>query len=545
MANGQFIQVILPLRLEWEPYYELEGAAVGERVKVEFAHKEYIGVVSSVGVTPEVEKILPAAKTDLPPISPQEIAFWKQVAAYYLCTPGEVYKAAYPSVLRQGKPRKVPAGGHALADGTPLPPSLDNALSAILEGFARQKTILLQGSSLELQLELARRTLSGGRSVLMLVPEIALTRPLEESIKARFPDLLCYHSEQTMGTRRSVAAGIREQKASFVLGTRSALFLPHHNIGLVIVDQEHDASFKQDSPAPRYHARETAIMLASVHGAHVLLSSTTPSLESLYNAETGLFTRVQLSQNLSTRVQLVNTAAEARKKGMSGSFSFKLIEGMRTAIGRGEKVLLVCRAKAALQECEEEVRGLFPEGTTQLATPATAKLTGPFPLIAVLQADGLLGKEDFRADEKALQLLQLLQGRCQELFIQTREDKHPVFKALMEGGDGLSFLPERRVVGYPPLSRLIHINLRDKSAKRIEYMGALLSRELSAFLPTVIGPFTPSQADNSEDQLRCIRLLLPRDRHLIERKKALLAVVSSFEKARKYQGHIAIDVDPA
>ena len=98
-------------------------------------------------------------------------------------------------------------------------------------------------------------------------------------------------------------------------------------------------------------------------------------------------------------------------------------------------------------------------------------------------------------------------------------------------------------MGYPPLTRLIHINLRDKSVKRLEYMSALLSREL-AFLPTVIGPFAPTQDENAPEQLRCIRLLLPRDRQLLERKKALLTVVSSFEKARKYQRHIVIDVDP-
>lgn len=544
MAWEKFIQVILPLHLEWEPYYELEDARVGERVKVEFAHREYIGVVSKVGVKPEVEKVLEARRTELPPVGPQEIAFWRQLADYYLCGVGEVFKAAYPTVLRQGKPRKVPELSGRLPDGSALSPFTETAMQAILEGFKRKKTVLLQGSGkTELYLELARRTLSQGKSVLFLVPEIALARQLETRISALFPDLLTYDSSQTTGTRRAIAQVVRDNPATLVLGTRSALFLPYHKLGLIIVDQEHDPSFKQDSPTPRYNARESAILLAAVHGANVLLGSATPSLESLYNTETGLFTRVQLPQNFSAEVQLVNTSAESRKKGMSGSFSFKLIVAMKTVLDSGGKVLLLCRGKAAIPECEEELRALFPGSAIELTTPAGAKLCGEYPLIGILQADGLLGKDDFRADEKALQLLQWLRGRCHRLLIQTREDKHPVFTALAQNGDGLSFLPERRAVGYPPLTRLIHINLRDKSVKRLEYMSALLSREL-AFLPTVIGPFAPTQDENAPEQLRCIRLLLPRDRQLLERKKALLTVVSSFEKARKYQRHIVIDVDP-
>ena len=98
MTRTSFIQVILPLRLEWEPYYVLEGAAVGERVKVRFANREYVGVVSEVNVVPETvpEHIQPAFKTDLPPVHPREIVFWRAIAGYYLCSVGEVYKAAYP-----------------------------------------------------------------------------------------------------------------------------------------------------------------------------------------------------------------------------------------------------------------------------------------------------------------------------------------------------------------------------------------------------------------------------------------------------------------
>ena len=543
MASGPFIQVILPLRLEWEPYYELEGAKVGDRVKVEFAHREYIGVVSAVNVKPAVEKILPAAPSGLPPIFPQEIAFWRTLAQYYLCTPGEVFKAAYPSVLRRGKPRKewAPCGKEPLPAGSP------EGMEEVLEGFRRQKTVLVEGSSQDLCLELAGRTLRSGKSVLYLVPEITLSSQMEKRIRARFPDLLLYHSGRTTGTRRTIAAAVREQAATLVVGTRSALFLPHHNLGLIIVDEEQDPSFKQDSPAPRYHARESAIFLAGIHGAHVLLCSPTPSLESLYNAETGLFVKVKLKENvISPKVLLIHTSSEARKKGMVGSFSLKLLEPVKKALDAGEKVQLICPSKASVQGFEEEFRGIFPQApddAVAFSTPTSARLLPPFQVVAVLQADALLSREDFRADEKALQLLRQLSARSRLLVVQTREPGHPVFKALESGGNGLAFLEERRSVSYPPFSRMIHVAIRDKNEKRADFLSALLAREL-AFLPSVTGPFSPSQDTEAPEQVRCIRLLFPRDRQLKERKQALVTVINSFEKARKYQGHITIDVDP-
>ena len=108
MATRPYIQVIVPLRLEWEPYYILEGASVGDRVQVILAHREYVGVVSAVNVVPETapERIQEAKPTDLPPVHPLEIAFWRALADYYLCSVGEVYKAAYPAFKPGRKPKE-------------------------------------------------------------------------------------------------------------------------------------------------------------------------------------------------------------------------------------------------------------------------------------------------------------------------------------------------------------------------------------------------------------------------------------------------------
>ena len=230
---------------------------------------------------------------------------------------------------------------------------------------------------------------------------------------------------------------------------------------------------------------------------------------------------------------------------MPGSFSLKLLSAIKEAFDAGEKVLLVCRSKAAVQEYEEEIRGIFPEAPIEVATPATARLCGSFRLIAVILSDGLLGKDDFRADEHALQLFQQLAGHCTGLLmIQTRESSHPVFKALKAGSDALYFLPERKAAGFPPCTRQVSIVLRDNNLRRLEYLSGALAREL-AFLPTVLGPYPPMQEGETDEHIRLIRLMLPRDKALKQRKKAIAATVAQFEKERKYTGHIVIDVDPA
>jgi primosomal protein N' len=542
MAATPYIQVIVPLRLEWEPYYVLEGAVVGDRVQVVLAHREYVGVVSAVNVVPETapERIQEARLTDLPPVHPREIIFWRAIAGYYLCSVGEVYKAAYPAFKPGRKPKE--RDGEKAPQDLVLTPEQEKAADEIRMGFQAGKTVLLQGSGkTEVYLQLARETLALGRSVLYLVPEISLSKHLQDRIASHFPRALFYHSGRTIAQRRNVADAIREGKAELVLGTRSALFLPHRNLGLIILDEEQDMSYKQDSPAPRYQARESAILLSGIHQAQVLLGSSTPSLESLYNAETGKFIKVDLknhSQSNGADILLVNTAAEVRKKGMSGSFSFKLLEQIRACLDAGEKVLLVCRSKASIPECTEELEGLFgsiPKGIVP-STPASAKgqPVGAFGLTAVLQADSLLAKEDFRCDERAIQVLRQLRERCKSggcFVIQTWEAAHPVFKEFTRDHT-LQLLAERRQFGYPPYSRLINIQIKDNNEKRGPYMA----RELESALKQVI----PSPVRNET----LIRILLPRDKSLLTRKQALYSTVTAFEKALKYTGHIIIDVDP-
>ena len=809
MTGRIFIQVILPLRLEWEPFYyqeielsesagdasglfpvtstgsvterDKEQVRVGDRVRVNFAGKEYVGVVSmadagkqaeEMGIVDKVKPILGMAE-GLEPVTKEEIELWRQIAEYYLCTVGEVYKAAYPAqkvekevvqarqealkVEREEKNRtkiadkikrleeraekkaelaakvrksesrerylaememlegeigllvreltsmvgelcrttgsvtgygdsvtyhqdEEPIGGSIIetSEGTEKEISLsaaqDEAYSKIKEIFAKGKPALLHGvtgsGKTEIYLKLAQETLAMGKNVLYLVPEIALSRQLEDRISETFPELLVFHSGETMSRKREVATVLRhagepaEGKGYVVLGTRSAIFLPHKNLGLVIVDEEHDTSYKQDSPAPRYNGRETAIMMAKIFGANVILGSATPSLESLYNCSVGRYGLVTLNKRFydaaDSDIEIIDTIAERRKNGMIGNFSRKLIEHIGKCLGEHRQVLILRERRAyspivQCQECgdipkcrccnvslslhrradgserlvchycgrvyeytgkchkcggelkplgsgtqkiEEEASKLFPNARIARLDSDTAQsrkyetdtirefsngeidiLIGTrmvakgfdfsgLSLVAVLQADSILGQEDYRADERGLQLLEQFRGRCgrrgeKGLFvIQTSQPEHPVYQSidgkLDENGTMARFLGERKLFGYPPYSRVIGVVIKDYNQARVD----LLSRDLGEYLrgalavkvsfapgvqngPNVIGPYSPAIDKISNQNIRQIRVLLPKDRSLARNKETLAAAVERFEKEKKYSGHIALDVDPA
>ena len=591
MADERYIQVILPLKLEWEPFYTIPDGMevkVGDRVRVFFAGAFYVACVSEIGTTPspDIKRILPIelVEKDLPPIFVEEIRFWRAIAQYYLCSVGEVYKAAYPAMKHHKSRLAIPEC---------LPPSSkpqltqaqEEAIKIIRTGFQSGKTVLLNdesGSSrTDLYINLAAETLQKGESVLYLVPEIILSSQLQERIAKTLPSVLVYHSHLTPGKRKQVAETVRKGEATIVLGTRSALFLPHHRLGLIIVDEEHDPSYKQDAPAPRYHARESAIMLAMIHRANVLLGSITPSLESIYNAECGRFVPVSIPSNeiavSATEIEIIDTGAEWRKKGMAGSFSLKLLSQMKEVLDRGEQVLLLGPRRYYEQgkKLEDEVLEYFPNarvanldvGTqTDLAETLQAFSEGEFDilmgsiivsrgvscknlsLVAMVGLDSILARQDFRADERAYQLLVQFRGLCHRFVIQTREARHPVFVKLEQGESPVrQMLQERSQFGFPPFTRLIRIQIKDKSEQRLEYHSKQLANSLNQFKPLsgcLTGPYTPGIGKQFEEYVREIRVVLPRDKALTERKTVLARSVGKYETDNKYIGHIVLDVDP-
>lgn len=767
MTGRIFIKVILPLRLEWEPFYFVEGWSprVGDRVAVDFAGKEYTAVVSDSDAGREAEQTGIAAKAKkagrtadgLEPVSLEEIALWRKISDYYLCTVGEVYKAAYPAgkvseeavearreerrkereakaaarleekvekllgriakkeeqaakakkagtkerylaekealekeleTLRSSTARKPgetaegqsgeTARGQSgiategrpgvAAEGQPreaagkeitLSAAQETAYSEIKKIFAAGKPALLHGvtgsGKTEIYLKLAQETLGRGRNVLYLVPEIALSRQLEDRLEEVFPrQLMVFHSGETMASRRATASEARKSGAGYIiLGTRSAIFLPHKDLGLVMIDEEQDPSYKQDSPAPRYNGRESAIMLASIFKADVVLGSATPSLESLYNCGAGRYGLARLDKRYyeaaDSDIEVIDTIAERRKNGMVGNFSRKLIEHIRRCLDAGSQVMILREKRAfasavQCQECgdipkcsrcdatlslhhradgspklvchycgrvyeysgicsrcsgamhplgagtqkiEEEAAALFPQARIARLDSDSAQIRGyetdvirrfseggidiligtrmvakgfdfsGLSLVAVLQADSILSQQDYKADERGLQLLEQFRGRCgrrgtKGLFvIQTSQPEHPVYQSI-EGrvdSDGTTarLLAERKLFGYPPYSRVVGVIIKDYNLSRIELLSQALAQELSKVLAggAVIGPYSPAVDKISNQNIRLIRVLLPKDRSLKSNKAALAAAVARFEKDRKYTGHIALDVDPA
>jgi len=749
MTEKHFISVILPLKLEWEPcYYSSERVETGDRVSVMFAGRSYTGVVSRTDVVPDIdhEKVKQVIEIEkgLEKILEREIELWRKVAGYYMCTVGEVYKAAYPQMkvnmekargeakekviqrqqkilsaidaklarlherlqhkkeqaekTREGTKAKAAlvAGmarieeeiiqvsesrtamanlqnshmtGHPVrqtgqqtekqTDQQPAPQTFHHiCLSApqervyteIRKGFSEGKPVLLHGvtgsGKTEIYMKLAMETISEGKNVLYLVPEIALSRQLEERLHEHFGDrLLTFHSGESAASRRNSAEIIRnmtpEKGGYLALCTRSGLFLPHHDLGLIVVDEEHDSSYKQDSPAPRYNGRDTALMLSLIHDCHIILGSATPSLEEIYNTTTGRHALVELKERYhgsdNSEIELIDTRAERNKRGMVGNFSRKLIDHIRHALASGEQVLILrsrrawstslqCEACGEIQKCphcsvsmshhkaegrmtchycgytasytgtcgkcggrlldlgagtqkiEEEASTLFPEArTARLDSDTTQKskiikdfskgeldiligtqiITKGFDferlgLVAVIAADTLLGIQDFRADEKAMHLLEQFRGRCgrrerKGLFvIQTSQPEHPIYQSITTDSPksfNHRLLLERKDFDFPPFTRIIELTVKDIYEDRAERMSQRLAGTLQDY--NLTGPYAPVIDRIADRYIRKIRLSLKKDKSLTSRKEYLKKKIEEFEKSNRYEGHITVDVDPA
>ncbi|WP_274475669.1 replication restart helicase PriA [Mangrovimonas aestuarii] len=225
------------------------------------------------------------------------------------------------------------------------------AFEEIKDCFDKQDVCLLHGvtssGKTEVYVKLIAEVLDKGKQVLYLLPEIALTTQLINRLQAYFGgQVSVFHSKYSAHERIEVWNNVLEKKgkAKVILGARSALFLPFTNLGLVIVDEEHEHSFKQFDPAPRYHARDAAIVLSKMQQAKILLGSATPSLESYHNATSGKYGLVEITRRyndvLMPDIELVDIKDKYKRKRMVGHFSDRLIEEMQEALGEGFQVIL-------------------------------------------------------------------------------------------------------------------------------------------------------------------------------------------------------------
>lgn len=245
----------------------------------------------------------------------------------------------------------------------PLSEAQSEALSRIEEEFHARPVCLLHGvtssGKTEIYIHLIQKMLEQGKQVLYLVPEIALTTQLTERLYRVFgPKMGVYHSKFSDAERVEIwRKQLSDEPYELMLGVRSSLFLPFQRLGLVVVDEEHEQSYKQQEPAPRYHARNAAIVLAQKCGAKTLLGSATPSLETYHNVQVGKYGFVALTERFGRvqlpEVEVVDVKELRRKRRMSGFFSPRLLEEMRAALGRKEQVILFQnrRGYAPVVEC--------------------------------------------------------------------------------------------------------------------------------------------------------------------------------------------------
>ncbi len=480
----------------------------------------------------------------------------------------------------------------------------ERALEQARGHFKERDCVLLQGvtssGKTEVYIHLIEETIRQGKQVLYLLPEIALTVQIVKRLRRVFGDRVgVYHSGMTDSARAEMWRRQNgENPYPVVLGVRSSIFLPYRDLGLVIIDEEHEASYKQKEPAPRYHGRDAAIMLGKMNGAKILLGSATPSFESYQNAMSGKYGFVELTTRfgevMMPELMFVDVKEYRRKKMMKGSFTPVLYEEMKRVLERGMQVILFqnrrgystflqCNHCGAILKCkhcdvsmtyyrfrntlnchycgslrpvptvceecgqgryvnrtpgteriEEEVKQYFPEARVArmdlevmsnkvkfralieefeagnldilIGTQMVSKGLDfeRVKLVGVMDADSLVSFPDFRAEERAYDMLMQVSGRSGrkgeqgKVVIQVADRENRVYRLVEKGSfhGFYSFLSrEREMFHYPPFSRLIQIELRHVNEYSLRNAANELARKLRERLERrVCGPAEPEVA---------------------------------------------------
>ncbi|MDA8886705.1 primosomal protein N' [Bacteroidia bacterium] len=498
---------------------------------------------------------------------------------------------------------------------------------------------------------LIKENLDKGRQVLYLLPEIALTSQLIERLQHYFGEqLVVSHSKFSNNERVEVYQAVQGGKPLLIVGTRSAIFQPFENLGLIIVDEEHESSFKQHEPAPRFHARDTALYLAAKRKANILLGSATPAVESYYNAQQGKYDLVKLLKRYDNailpKIEVVDMQQQKKQKRTKGIFSDTLLDAISGAKQKGKQVILfqnkkgyvpvlecnVCAWTPKCQNCdisltyykyqenlrchycgytqevvnkcvtcgntgieligygteriEDELVLYLPDikvkrmdyNTTRLKNSHT-KLIQEFSegridvligtqmvakgldfenvsTVGILNADHLINFPDFRANERAFQLITQVAGRAGrrkeqgKVYIQTSKPDHFVIKQIVENdytGMYESELSERMEYDYPPFHRLIKVTLKHKDALHLYKLGQITKNHLISFFgASLLGPEKPYVSKIRNWYILNFVLKIENNGSKIrEQKHKLSMAVAQLEKNKEFsQARIVVDVDP-
>ncbi|MBO5922489.1 MAG: primosomal protein N' [Bacteroidaceae bacterium] len=747
MSN--FVDVILPLPLPGTFTYsipeELKGKIIpGCRVVVPFGKKvTYTALVSSLHNNPNNNyEIRPIRELldEAPIVLNEQIKLWDWIARYYMCSLGEIYKAAIPQGLKgEFKPRteqrvrltarcrdekginlilqslsRAPRQKRLLATylqaTTPFsenskeiskhklleeaqvsqniykelqdkgifesyeveigrlaresekiaPQNILNdaqkkAFEEIKDSFKQKNVTLLHGvtsaGKTEIYIHLITEALERGEQVLFMLPEIALTKQITERLRRVFGNKIgVYHSKFSDAERVEIwKKQLSDEPYEIILGVRSSLFLPFKKLGLIVVDEEHENSYKQQDPAPRYNARNAAIVLASLYGAKTLLGTATPSIDSYYNATTGKYALV----NLTTRhrevklphIEVIDMAEYSRKKQTVGTFSDPLVEAMSNALKEKKQIILFQnrRGYAPQMECktcgwvprckhcdvsltlhknsnklvchycgyttpapvhcpnceekkfmtlgygtekiEDDLQNLFPEAriermdldTTRTRT-AYEKIIEDFQqgktdiligtqmvskgldfdnvaVVGIINADTLLNYPDFRATERAFQLMAQVAGRAGRkngqgtVFLQTRMSDAAVIPQIVKN-DYTSFynqqLSERMLFHYPPFYRLVYIYMKHRDVHVLEEFSDIIAKRMrDIFDNRILGPDLPPVARIKQLYIRKIVLKVENGLSQYKINEVLQNIQQAYCQMPRYRAiSMYYDIDP-
>ena len=518
-----------------------------------------------------------------------------------------------------------------------------------------KQTVLLHGvassGKTEIYIQLIRKTIAEGKTALMLVPEISLTTQLAQRLRRVFGARLgVFHSRHSDHERVEVWNDmLRNRRFDVVLGTRASVFLPFHDLGLVIVDEEDDSGYKQSDPAPRYNGKHVALMLARQCGCPTLLGSATPSVETYSNCLTKRYGYAALPERYGSidppEMKIIDMREAYRKRMLRGHFTYPLINAIREALGQGEQVILFQnrRGYATFVECtqcayvprcpncdvsltyhkafnkltchycghtipmpsvcpecgcdrldtrgfgteqvEDEAAALFPEARTARMDLDTTRGKESFNrlltsfenkeidiligtqmitkgldfanvgLVGILNADNLMNYPDFRAHERAFQMLVQVGGRAGrtmrrgKVLIQTSSADHPLMQQIVRNDYWTFFsqqMAEREAFRYPPYFRLIRLTVKHRDQHKLDAATALFADALrKSFGARVLGPDTPAVGKIQNLYIKHILLKIENSAPIDRAKRILMDIAGQVTSCREYKPLIInVDVDP-
>lgn len=481
-----------------------------------------------------------------------------------------------------------------------LSPEQAEAFAQIEKEFLEKDVVLLQGvtssGKTHIYVRLMEQALKQGRQVLYLLPEIAITSQIIHRIKKHFGEkCVAFHNKIGDNERVEIWNKVKSGDIKIVIGARSAIFLPFADLGLTIVDEEHETTFKQSDPAPRYHARDSAVVLNKIYNSKLILGSATPSFESYFNAKGGRYGLVKLTKRHGDielpQIITANIAEERKAKIIQGNLTTVLVNEIKETLAKNEQVILFqnrrgyspvyecdnCQWVPKCQNCdisltyhkyidslkchycgftqklpdtcmacgahtlsfkgfgtekiEDELAILFPSARvarfdqdavkgknghehiikdfaehrfdimvgTQMVTKGLD--FDNVTLVGVINADQLLYFPDFRANERAFQLIEQVSGRGGRrkkqgrVVIQTSSPNHPVITAVINHDYEAVYnkeIQDRAQFLFPPFQRIIKINLRHKDFKVCENAAEQLHQLMhSTFGDNLLGPANP------------------------------------------------------